>query len=121
LKTGIRSVQVRDVPHPPQEAILEFDAKFDEKILSLIAEAAPGKSKKGGLTKDMRLQSDLGIDSIALVAMVFRMEETFGIDLSDLDLGSGMGRIRTVGDALTVSREIVKQARAATDLRGEQP
>jgi acyl carrier protein len=100
---------------------LEFDAKFDEKILSLIAEAAPGKVKKAGLTEDLRLQGDLGIDSIALVAMVFRMEETFGIDLSGLDFEGGMRRIRTVGDALTFIRESVKQARAATDLRGEQP
>jgi acyl carrier protein len=100
---------------------LEFDAKFDEKILSLIAEAAPSKVKKAGLTEDLRLQSDLGIDSIALVAMVFRMEETFGIDLSGLDFESGMRRIRTVGDALTFIRESVMQARAATDQRGEQP
>ena len=95
---------------------MEFDAKFDETILSLITEAVPGKFKKAKLTADMRLQRDLGLDSISLLALVFRMEEAFGIDLSDIDLGSNMGRIRTVGDALTVSREIVTQARAGTDM-----
>lgn len=86
---------------------------FDERILALIAEGIPGKFKKVPLTKQTRLQSDLGLDSLGLAALVFRLEEEFGIDLTGLDLGANMGQMRTVGDAIDVSREIVRQAQAA--------
>ncbi|MFP5265308.1 MAG: acyl carrier protein [Blastocatellia bacterium] len=91
---------------------MNIEHNFDEKILSLIAEAVPGKFKKAKITTDMRLQRDLGIDSLGIAALVFRLEEVFGISLDDPDLGAYMGQIKTVGDAITVSRQIVRQAGA---------
>lgn len=92
---------------------MEPDEKFDEKIISLIAEAVPKKYKKAGITKDMRLLADLGIDSLGIAAMVFRLEEMYGISVDDIDFGAGLSQMRTVGDAIDMSRNLVKQAKTA--------
>lgn len=91
---------------------MDIDPKFEEKILALITDGVPGKFKKQKITPEMRLQKDLGLDSLALAALVFRLEDAFGVDLSGLDLGANMGQMRTVGDAIDVSRKLVHQARA---------
>ena len=85
-------------------------AEFDEKIMSLVEQAVPRKLKKGKISRDMHLQKDLGIDSIGIAMMVFRLEEVFDVDLGDGDADVDMGRIRTVGDAIDASRRIVAQA-----------
>ena len=77
---------------------MNMDPEFDNKILSLIAEAVPGKFRKVKLTKETRLQSELGLDSLALAALVG---------------GVTMSGLRTVNDAINASHEIVKRARAA--------
>ncbi len=94
---------------------MNMDEKFDEKILALIMEGVPGKFKKQHITREMRLQKDLGLDSLALAALVFRLEDVFGVDLSGLDLGSNMGQMRTVSDAIDMSRNLVRQARAGAN------
>lgn len=87
--------------------------EFDNKILSLIAETVPGKFRKVKITKETRLQRELGLDSLALAALVFRLEEAFGIDLSGIDLGANLTGMRTVNDVINATYEIVKKARAA--------
>jgi acyl carrier protein len=91
---------------------VEPDDKFDEKILSLIAERVPKKYKKAGITKDMRLLADLGIDSLGILALVYRLEELYGISVDDVEFDGGLSQLRTVGDALDVSRRLIKQAKA---------
>lgn len=86
--------------------------EFADKIMALIAEAVPRRRRKVGLRADMHLQHDLGLDSMGLAALLFRLERTFGIDLSTIDFGAQLGSIRTVGDAIAMSRKIVGQARA---------
>ena len=92
---------------------MEPDEKFDEKILSLIAEAVPKKYKKAGITKDMRLLADLGIDSLGVAALVFRLEEMYGISVDDIDFGANLSQMRTVGDAIEMSRKLIEQAKPA--------
>lgn len=92
---------------------MEPDEKLDEKILSLIAEAVPKKYKKAGITKDQRLLADLGIDSLGIAALVFRLEEMYGINMDYIDFGSSLGQMRTVGDAIEMGRKLIKQAKAA--------
>jgi len=92
---------------------VEPDEKFDEQILSLIAEAVPKKYKKAGITKDMRLLADLGIDSLGIAALVFRLEEMYGISVDDIDFGAGLGQMRTVGDAIAMSRKFILRAKTA--------
>jgi acyl carrier protein len=93
---------------------VETDEKFDEKILSLIAEAVPKKYKKAGITKDMRLLADLGIDSLGITALVFRLEEMYGISVDDMDFGATLSQMRTVGDAIDMGRKLIKQAKTAS-------
>lgn len=93
---------------------MEPDEKFDEKILALIAQSVPKKYKKGGITKDMRLLADLGIDSLGIVALVSRLEEMYGISVDDIDFDTGLRQMRTVGDAIDMSRKLIKQAKTAS-------
>jgi acyl carrier protein len=86
--------------------------EFADKIIKLIAEAVPRRYRKAGLRTDMHLKHDLGLDSMGLAALLFRLESAFEVDLSTLDLGAQMGSIRTVGDAIAMSRKLVGQARA---------
>lgn len=92
---------------------MDAQQEFDHKILALISEAVPGRFRKVKITEETRLQGDLGLDSLGLAALVFRLEEVFGIDLGGVDLGLNLSRMRTVGDAINASREIVARARAA--------
>lgn len=89
------------------------ETAFEKKVLLLVTDAASGKARKQAITPDMRLQRDLGIDSIGLLGMIVRFEETFGVDLSHVDLGAYAGKIRTVADALHFGRDIVQKAMAA--------
>jgi acyl carrier protein len=92
---------------------VEPDEKFDEKILALIAQSVPKKYKKAGITKDMRLLADLGIDSLGIVALVSRLEEMYGISVDDIDFDTGLRQMRTVGDAIDMSRKLIKQAKTS--------
>ncbi len=87
------------------------DEKFEEKVLSLIAEGVPARFKKPRITAEMRLQRDLGVDSIGILALLFRFEQAFGIDLARIDLAVSVGQMKTVGDALKISRAVIERAR----------
>jgi len=91
---------------------MEFDERFDQQIFSLIADCIPGRFKKIKFTKNTYLQKELGLDSIAILALVFRFEETFGVDLSQMDLKVDVGRLRTVGDLISISKEILQRPKA---------
>lgn len=87
------------------------DGNYEATVLALIAEAVQGKLKSP-LAPEMRLQRDLGIDSIGMLALLFRFEKTFGIDLATVDVALTLRQMRTVGDALAVGREVLERARA---------
>ncbi|WP_369171282.1 acyl carrier protein [Streptomyces sp. R28] len=52
----------------------------DEEICTIIASVIPKKAAKGGIRPDMSLRGDLGVDSLALMSIVFVLEENTGID-----------------------------------------
>lgn len=54
----------------------------DEAICQIIEGALP-RVAKGGVSSSMRLQADLGVDSIGLMSIVFLLEEKTGIDAFD--------------------------------------
>lgn len=51
---------------------------------------------EGGLTDDLRLDDDLGYDSLGVVEVVVDLEEEFGIEIAD----DAMEAWRTVGDVI---------------------
>lgn len=89
------------------------EAQWDEKIRSLVQDAVPRKYRNVALTDDTALQRELGIDSVAVIAMVFKFEEAFGVDLRQLDLQVDFSRLRTVGELVQAGRGILEQARTA--------
>lgn len=91
---------------------METDVQFEDKVLALIAEAVPRKFKKTAITRTTHLQKELGLDSIGILSMVFRFEEVFKIDLGRVNFQVNMGQLRTVDDAINLSKEIVEQAGA---------
>lgn len=89
---------------------MEFDERFEARVIRLIAEGVPARHRGATITKDMRLHRDLGIDSLGLAALVFRLEQAFGVGLGDLASDVDVRRMRTVGDAIEVCRRLLRQA-----------
>jgi acyl carrier protein len=80
---------------------------FEERIIALIAEIVPGKFKKTRITRDMRLQRDLGLDSLGTASLMFRLEGEFGLDLGAVgDLAADVGALRSVGDVVDFAKAI---------------
>ncbi|MCK7624969.1 acyl carrier protein [Streptomyces sp. RS10V-4] len=52
----------------------------DEAICRIIGSVIPKAAAQGGVTPEMDLRADLGIDSLALMSIVFVLEEQVGID-----------------------------------------
>jgi acyl carrier protein len=92
--------------------MIDADKSIDEKLLALIAEAVPGKFKKKALTMESMLRKDLGIDSLALLSVMFRLEQTFGIDISKLNFAPNMAETRTVNDAISMAKVLLQKAEA---------
>lgn len=92
---------------------MQVDAKFDDQIMSLIAGAIPGKYKKVPITKSTHLQKELGLDSIGMLALIFRFEETFGVDIAQLGVEVNTAAIKTVGDIIAVGQDIMSRLHRA--------
>jgi len=86
---------------------MEIDANFDEKIMTLIAGVVPGKFKKTKITLESHLQKELGLDSIGVLALVFQLEESFGIDITETGIAIDIAKLKTVGDIVNAGREIL--------------
>jgi acyl carrier protein len=86
---------------------MDIDAKFEEKVISLIAKAVSGKYKKVSISRETYLQKELGLDSIGMLALIFRFEESFGIDIAQLGIDINTAKIKTVGDLLDVGHNIM--------------
>jgi acyl carrier protein len=83
----------------------------DVKILQLLTAAVPGRFRKTAISRDSQLQRDLGLDSIAILSLVFRFEEEFGVDLLKLNLNIDVARLRTAGDVMDIASSILESAR----------
>ena len=58
---------------------------------------------EGGLTDDLRLDDDLGYDSLGVMEVVVDLEEEFGIEIAD----DAMEARRTVGDVIKTVQGLV--------------
>lgn len=88
---------------------MELDEKIDEKIMTIVTGAVPGKFKKTRITRETHLQKELGLDSIGVLAMVFRFEEVFGIDIAEMDVDIDIAKLKTVGDVINAGRQILSK------------
>ena len=94
---------------------MELDAQMEAKIMALISDAVPRKLQQGALTRETHLQKELGMDSIAILSMVFRFEEVFQLDLTRINLQISMSELQTVNDLLQMSKSILEQAAALSN------
>ncbi|MBZ5521005.1 MAG: hypothetical protein LAP21_01970 [Acidobacteriia bacterium] len=91
---------------------MEVDAKFDEQIMGLIASGISGKFKKVKITRQTSLQKELGLDSIAMLALVFRFEELFGIDIAQQGIDVNIAKLKTVDDLIHAGHDIMSKVAA---------
>jgi acyl carrier protein len=91
---------------------VELDAAFDEQIISLIASNIAGKFKKVTICRQTSLQKELGLDSIGMLALVFRFEELFGIDIAQMGIEVNLAKLKTVDDLINAGRDILSKAQA---------
>lgn len=78
----------------------------NEVIFKLLREVIPWQFAKKEIRPEMSLQAELGIDSLGKMAMAFRLEEEFGVDLSQFS--GGIEEIRTVGDLVGAARQLLE-------------
>jgi len=83
----------------------------EQRVLKLVAQALPRKYKNTIIGPETQLRSQLGVDSLGLLALLFSFEKEFRLDMSKVDLAPFVGRLKTVGDLLTVSQELLEQGR----------
>jgi len=80
---------------------------LESAVLALVREAVPGQLKKAAITPDMRLQRDLGLDSLGIAALLFRLEAEFDLDLfGDPELPAKMGELRSVADLVALAESL---------------
>jgi len=77
---------------------LQMTDQIETRVRSLLREVMPWQFAKKQITAEMQLQRDLGIDSMGLVALVFRLEEKFGINVEEFSRNAA--NIRKVEDLL---------------------
>jgi acyl carrier protein len=92
---------------------MEPDAALDEQIISLIASNIAGKFKKVNIGKQTSLQKELGLDSIGMLALVFRFEELFGVDIAQMGIEVNVAKLKTVDDLINAGRDILSKAQAS--------
>ncbi|MET0793594.1 MAG: acyl carrier protein [Polyangiaceae bacterium] len=67
---------------------------MQERVLRIVEKAfAPGKAP-GRILTDQDLRDELGLESMALLSIAFRLESEFGLDLSEH--GAEIAELRTV-------------------------
>ncbi len=88
--------------------------EIQEKIVAILAKHTSLNSKSFTPDKDLKL--DLGLDSLDVAEIVFEMEETFGIKITD----ESAERIQRISDTVDFVHE--KMAEAAQEgLSTQQP
>jgi acyl carrier protein len=78
---------------------------LDLRLLEAIGDAMPMHRKELRIQPEMRLHADLGLDSLGLLALLFRLQEVFATKFED-DPDIDVGAMRTVDDLLRVMREL---------------
>lgn len=79
--------------------------KIDKLIISLIGEVLPFNKKNAKIDSDQSLTLDLGITSIGLMSLAFRIEEELDIDL--MPHSDEYSRLQTIEELQSLIGRIV--------------
>jgi acyl carrier protein len=80
--------------------------RINALVIRLLKEVVPWRSTRQTIAPSASLTNDLGIDSLGLVALAFRLAEELGIDLGDED-EVDLASIETVEDIQRTARTLV--------------
>lgn len=80
----------------------------DERVLALIASAVPRRLRRIPITPETKLHGGLGLDSLALLSLVFRLEDALQIRLDLAEVKIDIGALHTVGDVLEMTRTLLE-------------
>jgi acyl carrier protein len=82
-------------------------------VVDLIQEVLPWRSSRRDISDELSLADDLGIDSLGMVALAFRIAEELEIDLDLDDETIDLVSIETVGDVHAAVAAILQRERGA--------
>ncbi|HLG88038.1 MAG TPA: acyl carrier protein [Alphaproteobacteria bacterium] len=92
---------------------MKTEADLERAVIATMREILPAEFRKAAITPEMRLQRDLGLDSLGIASLLFRLEEEFGLDLfSDPELSAKMGDLRSVADLAALAFSLRRQSRS---------
>jgi acyl carrier protein len=78
----------------------------ESRVLHLLREALPWQLGKKEITRDMTLHGNLGLDSLARMALLFRLEEEFDVDLTSS--AEEFVNVRTVEGLVSVMHKLLQ-------------
>jgi acyl carrier protein len=79
---------------------------LDPTIARLICEVLPRRLQRTPLHESMSLRGDLGIDSLGLMSLAFRLEEEFEIDL--MACAEEVANVQTIEDVQRLVQQVGK-------------
>lgn len=83
---------------------METEGEIANTIRAALAEHV--KRDMASIQPDHDLRGDLGLDSVGVIELLYKLEEAFDLQIPDQDLG----RLRTVGDVLMYVQQTVHTA-----------
>ena len=75
-----------------------------DKVVDILLDFTPVKREE--ITGDSDLIDDLGLDSVSYFGIMFRFEETFGVEIPEDEIRE----LRTVGDIMDLLKRLPSDA-----------
>jgi acyl carrier protein len=83
-------------------------AQLEGRILALVDRAVSGRASSARITRELSLRRDLGLDSLALVALFFDLARSLDTDPDDLVEIVAEEPIATVGDLVALGARLTE-------------
>lgn len=80
----------------------------DALVIALVREVVPWGTGGNGVSSSSSLGDELGIDSMGMVVLAFRIGEELGLELDEDDVD--LAQIHTVGDVQSTARRLLERA-----------
>jgi acyl carrier protein len=79
----------------------------DAGICQLVAQASATRGRRAAVTPDMSLKSDLAIDSIGMITMVYLLEEELRVDLGKVSFQFASAKL--VSDVIDIVKTCARE------------
>lgn len=82
------------------------EQSVESHVISLLNASFPGRSK-GAITRETDLVTDLDADSMAMVSLLFAIDEEYSVGTDQL--GELVVNCRTVGDLISATERLLRE------------